>query len=66
MATNDTTAKPAKSKTDQAIDYMNENNTTAYTAAQKFGITPGAIYKRIKLLSATAGQRCRCCGQLVK
>lgn len=54
-----------KSKTDQAIDYMNENGVSGYAAAKKFGITPKAIYTRVKLLQTTADRRCECCGQLL-
>lgn len=66
MAVPDSTVKPAKSKTDQAIAYMKSTGMNAYGAAALFDITPGAIYKRVKLLASTSAQRCPCCGQLVK
>jgi hypothetical protein len=64
MATANPTAKPVKSKTDQAIDYMKAEGVTAYAAAQKFGIGAAPIYKRLKLLASA--DRCPCCGQVIK
>lgn len=69
MATENTTAKPKKSKTDQAIDYLNANRdkgVTPYEAAHALGIAPATIYKRIKLLADTSKPRCPCCGQAIK
>jgi hypothetical protein len=69
MALANSTAKLAKPKTTQAVDYFNANKEkgiTVYAAAQKFGISPAAVYKRIKLLAETADARCPCCGQIVK
>lgn len=66
MAASDSTAKPAKSKTDQAIAYMEITGMTAYAVAPLFDVPASAIYKRVKLLATTADQRCKCCGQLLK
>lgn len=66
MAISDSTGKSAKSKTDQAIDYMAEQGVSALMAAAHFGLNHTTIYRRIKLLAATADRRCPCCGQLVK
>lgn len=59
----------SKAKTTQAIEYMNAHkseNVTVYAAAKKFGISPAAVYKKIKNLEATAKDRCPCCGQIVR
>jgi predicted ArsR family transcriptional regulator len=57
-----------QSKTSQAVEYYLANKdkgVSIWAAANHIGIDPGAIYRRLKVLEATADQRCPCCGQLV-
>lgn len=67
MATDDRTAKPAKSKTQQVLDHMAANPTASVRATAKlFGVDPASIYRRMKRLAETAESRCPCCGQIIK
>jgi AraC-like DNA-binding protein len=62
-------APASKAKTTQAIDYLRAHEAegvTVYAAAKKFGISPAAVYRKIKNLEETAQSRCKCCGQIVK
>lgn len=53
-----------KSKTQQALEWMEANGKTAYAAAQRFKINASAVYRarRSKAGKAT----CPCCGQTIK
>jgi len=63
MANANSTAKPGKSKTAQAIDYLKQNpESSVYAAAKLFDIPPGGVYRRLKQEKT----RCPCCGQIVK
>lgn len=57
-----------QSKTAQAIALFIANQDSGMTvaeAARQAGVGAASVYKRLKLLSETADQRCPCCGQLV-
>lgn len=66
MATKNDTRKIAKSKTDQALDYMALHGCSAYEAAQAIGVSAGGVYRRMKNLRDTADKRCPHCHQIMK
>ena len=56
------------SKTSQAVAFFLDNQergVTVYAAAKQFEVDTASIYKRLKLLSKMAGQRCPTCFQTV-
>lgn len=66
MATANLTVKPVKSKTSRAIAYMQAMDVSAAEAARIIGVDAAAVYKRLKVLEATAHLRCAHCGQLLQ
>lgn len=53
------------SRTKEALKWLENNPTkSAYSAAHKFGITPGAIYAAMRRRRGKS--ICPCCGQVMK
>lgn len=55
------------SLTQDALKWLAENpDKTVYAAAKQFNVATSTLYKAIKQQEATKGQRCECCGQLIR
>lgn len=65
MAMHDSTVKPGKTKTAQALAYLKENpGSSVYAAAKMFNLPTSGIYRRLKQLQESP--TCPCCGQILK
>lgn len=55
------------SKTQDALKWLIANpDKSVYAAAKEFGVASSTLYKAIKVRDETKGQRCPCCGQLIR